>query len=46
MFGKKKKPEEKGAVCQTCGLDCRDKSSLHRHIDWVHIVGKSPATKS
>jgi hypothetical protein len=36
MFGKKKKLEEKGAVCQKCGLDCGDKSSLDRHADWAH----------
>ena len=38
MFGKKKikTSEEKKAVCQECGLDCRDKSSLERHIAWAH----------
>jgi hypothetical protein len=41
MFGKKKKPEEKGGVCQTCGLDCRDKSSLARHVEWAHRDKKS-----
>jgi hypothetical protein len=37
MFGKKKKIlEEKKVVCQICGLDCQDKLSLERHIDWAH----------
>jgi hypothetical protein len=46
MFGKKKakKPEEKGVVCQMCGLNCGDKFSLDRHIDWVHTVGKRAST--
>jgi uncharacterized C2H2 Zn-finger protein len=40
MFGKKKikTPEEKKVVCQECGLDCRDKSSLERHINWAHTA--------
>ena len=40
MFGKKKikTPEENKAVCQECGLDCRDKSSLERHINWAHTA--------
>jgi uncharacterized membrane protein YvbJ len=45
MFGKKK-PQEKGAVCQQCGLDCGDKSSLARHIDWAHQAGKSLAKQN
>ncbi len=38
MFGKKKPkvPGEKKAVCQECGLDCRDKDSLERHLAWAH----------
>jgi hypothetical protein len=38
MFGKKKTNIQEGmkAVCQICGLDCRDKSSLERHVDWAH----------
>lgn len=42
MFNKKKtKIMEKKAVCPTCGLDCGDKFSLERHIDWVQAVGKN-----
>jgi hypothetical protein len=38
MFGMKKikTPEEKKAVCRECGLDCRDKLNLERHINWLH----------
>jgi len=44
IFGKKKvkKPEGNEAVGQTCGLDCRDKSSLERYMGWAHAVAKSP----
>ncbi len=44
MFGKKKIKtlEEKKSVCQICGLDCRDKLSLERHIDWAHKDQKNP----
>jgi hypothetical protein len=43
MFNKKKiQIEQKKAVCQVCGLDCGDKSSLERHIDWVHATAKNP----
>jgi hypothetical protein len=44
MFGKKKTntPEEKKAVCQICGLDCRDKLSLERHLDWAHREQRTP----
>ena len=44
MFGKKniKKPQGNEVVCQMCGLDCRDKGSLERHMDWAHAVAKSP----
>jgi hypothetical protein len=43
MFNKKKTKItlEKKAVCPTCGLDCGDKFSLERHIDWVQAVGKN-----
>lgn len=45
MFGKKKTKtlEDKKAVCQECGLDCRDKLSLERHINWAHtnVIYKS-----
>jgi hypothetical protein len=43
MFGKKppKSIETKKAVCQLCGLDCGDKFSLVRHIDWVHNEQKT-----
>jgi hypothetical protein len=46
MFGKKKvkTPEEKKAVCQICGLDCYDKLTLERHVDWAHKEQKSPVT--
>ena len=49
MFGKKKTntpikiPEETNSVCQICGLDCRDKLSLQRHIDWAHKEQKTPS---
>ena len=46
MFGKKKKSEANGAVCQICGLDCHDKSSLARHIDWAHLAGQNPAKQN
>jgi hypothetical protein len=48
MFGKKKPKtiEEKKAVCATCGLDCRDKSSLERHIDWAHASQTIPVKPS
>jgi hypothetical protein len=44
MFGKKKIKtlEEKKSVCQICGLDCQDKLSLERHIDWAHKEQKNP----
>jgi hypothetical protein len=44
MFGKKKMktPEEQNSICPICGLDCRDKLSLERHIDWVHKDQKNP----
>ena len=43
LFGAKntKKTVEKEAVCQTCGLDCGDRFSLERHIDWGHKLTKS-----
>jgi hypothetical protein len=28
--------EENKFICQNCGLDCRDKVSLERHLDWAH----------
>jgi hypothetical protein len=46
MFGKKKKPEAKGAVCQQCGLECGDKFSLERHIDWAHRAGQTPVKQN
>jgi hypothetical protein len=44
LFGKKKPKtaEEKNVICQICGLDCRDKFSLERHVDWAHKEQRSP----
>jgi transcription initiation factor TFIIIB Brf1 subunit/transcription initiation factor TFIIB len=38
MFGKKKgkTQEQAKTVCEICGLDCRDSSSLDRHMEWAH----------
>jgi len=33
--------EENKYICQSCGLDCRDKVSLERHLDWAHKDQKS-----
>ena len=33
---KTKGSEENKFICQNCGLDCRDKVSLERHLDWAH----------
>jgi hypothetical protein len=43
MFGNKKSkvPRPKEAICEFCGLDCHDKDSLERHLDWVHKDQKS-----
>jgi len=43
MFGKKKPKiqEERKAVCEICGVDCRDKVLLTRHIDWAHREQKT-----
>ncbi len=43
-FGKKKSPEQAKpkSVCQYCGLDCGDKMSLERHLDWAHKDQKPP----
>jgi len=43
MFDKKtkKNAEDKSNVCQICGLDCRDKVSLERHVDWAHKAQKN-----
>ncbi len=44
MFSKKKMKtaEEKKYLCQIGGLDCRDKLSLDRHVDWAHKEQSSP----
>jgi hypothetical protein len=39
---KKKMPEANKSVCHICGLDCGDKSSLERHLDWAHKDQKNP----
>ena len=39
---KNKAAEEKNFVCQNCGLDCFDRVSLERHIDWAHQDNKNP----
>jgi hypothetical protein len=39
---KKKTAEANKSVCHICGLDCGDKSSLERHLDWAHKDQKSP----
>jgi hypothetical protein len=38
MFGNKKSKvmRTKESVCEVCGLDCYDKDSLARHMDWAH----------
>ena len=28
--------EENKFICQNCRLDCHDKVSLERHLDWAH----------
>jgi len=38
---KKKMLEANKSVCHICGLDCRDKTSLERHIDWVTKTRKT-----
>ena len=45
MFGKKKPKtvEEHKAICEICGLDCRDKDSLQRHLEWAHKEQKTTA---
>lgn len=38
MFGKKKVNNSlpKDYRCAACGLDCRDGTSLERHMNWAH----------
>jgi hypothetical protein len=45
MFGSKKTKGQpvKKAVCELCGLDCQDKESLQRHLDWAHKDQKDPS---
>jgi len=38
---KRKMAEANKSVCHICGLDCRDKSSLERHLDWAHKTRKA-----
>jgi hypothetical protein len=39
MFSKKKIKElekKESTVCQYCGLNCYNQSSLERHLEWAH----------
>jgi hypothetical protein len=38
MFGSKKTKvvQDRKVICEHCGLDCQDKESLQRHLDWAH----------
>ncbi len=37
MFNKKVKAQaNRTAICSMCGLECLDKDSLDRHVDWAH----------
>ncbi len=43
MFNKKvKAPANRTAICSKCGLECLDKDSLDRLVDWAHQEQKGP----